>query len=401
MVEARAWPARMLSPRFTLWVRGHRCSLLYHVEGDLPGPPEDRRAYNEYVNECNVLMAREHWGDGGLASLKKPGFDCQGTRELPWEKRATGLSPAEGSLPPLAGGAKAPMLASALLQVARPHHYIKNAFVCLPLFFGHKLTDPSAVWSTLSAFTSFCLMASAVYVLNDIRDIHEDRQHPHKKARPLARGALKASHAAIFMMLLVSLSLSISMTLLPRAFSAIIIGYLLLNVGYSFYLKHFAIVDVLCISIGFVLRVMAGGIAAGVSVSRWIIIMTFLVSIFLAFGKRRDDLLLAATGNGFRKSLGGYNLEFVSLSMVAMTSVIIVSYILYCISPEVIEKHKTENLYVTSFWVIVGLLRYLQITFVNGNSGSPTRVFLKDHFLKCVVVGWIITMYLLIYGIHL
>ncbi|MHC1745038.1 MAG: UbiA prenyltransferase family protein [Syntrophobacteraceae bacterium] len=286
----------------------------------------------------------------------------------------------------------------ALFQLARPHHYVKNVFVCLPLFFGHKLSDPDAVSTTLFAFLAFCFAASAVYVLNDIRDIEEDRRHPRKLARPLARGALQVSRAVLFMVVLASLSLSISFTLLPQSFVVVVFGYLLLNVGYSLYLKQFAMVDLVCISVGFVLRVIAGGMAADVAVSHWIIIMTFLVAVFLALGKRRDDLVLAAAGNGARKSLAGYNIQFVSLSMITLTSVIIVSYILYSISPEITGKHGTENLYLSSFWVIVGFLRYLQIVFVYERSGSPTRLFLEDHFLKGLVIGWILTVYVLIYG---
>jgi 4-hydroxybenzoate polyprenyltransferase len=286
---------------------------------------------------------------------------------------------------------------SAYVQLARPHQYMKNGFIWLPLFFGYNLAEPHAVLNTFWAFLVFSLTAGSVYVLNDIRDIHEDRNHPRKKGRPLASGALSITNAVVFLIILLAVSFSIAVTALPKNFLWILSGYILLNIAYSFYLKHVAIVDVVCIATGFVLRVFAGGLVSAIPISHWIVIMTFLLALFLALGKRRDDLLLSANGCHTRKCLDGYNLEFVSLSMVLMTSVVIVAYIQYCVSPEVIQKHGTHDLYFTSFWVIVGLLRYLQITFVEERSGSPTLVLLKDYFLWVVIAGWAITFYWLLY----
>ncbi|MCE5243598.1 MAG: decaprenyl-phosphate phosphoribosyltransferase [Syntrophobacteraceae bacterium] len=289
---------------------------------------------------------------------------------------------------------------AACVQLARPHQYVKNTFILLPLFFGYKLTDLHALAVTLWAFVAFSLAASAVYVLNDIRDVNEDREHPHKRNRPVASGAINTSQAVLLLLLLLAASLLVSLAFLPTAFLYILAVYLLLNAGYSFHLKHIAIVDVVCIAMGFVLRVIAGGIVSEVPVSHWIIIMTFLLAIFLALGKRRDDLLLSANGCSPRKSLHGYNLEFVSLSMVVMSSVVIVAYLLYCVSPEIIQKHGTHDLYFTGFWVVVGFLRYLQITLVEGRSGSPTLILLQDYFLWTVIGGWILTFYWLIYVAH-
>ncbi|MFP5212329.1 MAG: UbiA prenyltransferase family protein [Acidobacteriota bacterium] len=286
----------------------------------------------------------------------------------------------------------------ACIQLARPHQYIKNAFIWLPLFFGYKLTDPHAVLSTFWAFAAFSLAASGVYVLNDMLDVEEDRKHPQKRYRPLASGALSAKSGIVFLLLLLALSASITLLTLPMSFLYVLLAYLGLNLLYSLRLKHVAIVDVVCIAVFFVLRVIGGGIVAGVQASHWIVIMTFLLALFLALGKRRDDLLiLSKSGQATRKCLDGYNLEFVSLSMVIMTSVVIVSYILYCVSPEVTKKHGTDNLYLTSFWVIVGLLRYMQLTFVEERSGSPTVALLNDYFLWAIIIGWITTFYWLIY----
>ncbi len=286
---------------------------------------------------------------------------------------------------------------SAYVQLARPHQYVKNAFIWLPLFFGYKLAEHRAVLNTLWAFAVFSLAASSVYILNDIRDVQEDRHHPRKKNRPLASGALSVPNALTFLAFLLIVSFSITLAVLPKNFLYILTGYLLLNIAYSFYLKHIAIIDVVCIATGFVLRIFAGGAVSGIPLSHWIVIMTFLLALFLALGKRRDDLLISANGCSTRKSLDGYNLEFVSLSMILMTSVVIVAYILYCVSPEVIQKHGSHDLYFTAFWVIIGLLRYLQITFVEERSGSPTMVLLQDRFLWVVIAGWIMTFYWLMF----
>jgi decaprenyl-phosphate phosphoribosyltransferase len=284
------------------------------------------------------------------------------------------------------------------LQLARPRQFVKNGFVLLPIFFGGKLGDLGALEQTLIAFAAFCLAAGGVYVLNDLKDIQEDRQHPAKKNRPLASGAIPPRRAMIFMAVLLLLA-AWAGTLLPKPDFLLILGaYLLLNVAYSFFLKHQAIIDVVCIALGFVLRVLAGGVAAVVPVSHWIVIMTFLLAIFLAMAKRRDDLLLAAEGHSPRRSMDGYSLEFVSVSMAVMAAVIIVAYLLYTVSPDTIQKHGTNQLYLTGFWVVVGLLRYLQLALVENRTGSPSKIFLQDHFLQAVLSLWILSFFFLLYN---
>jgi len=285
---------------------------------------------------------------------------------------------------------------TSFIHLARPHQYMKNGFVWLPLFFAGQVHNFTAVINTLFAFIAFCLAASSIYVINDIRDAEEDRRHPVKKLRPVASGDLSPVEAGGFFFILLVATGALSFSLLPGTFLFIIGGYVILNLAYSGFLKHIAIIDVVCIAIGFVLRIRAGGVAGDVAISPWIMIMTFLLAMFLALAKRRDDLLLD-DGPGVRKSLDGYNMEFVSSGMIVMASVIIVSYILYAVSPEVIEKHGTANLYLTAFWVIVGLLRYMQITFVKNQSGSPTLILLKDYLLQATVLLWLVSIYLLIY----
>ncbi len=285
----------------------------------------------------------------------------------------------------------------AFLCLARPHQYLKNGFVWLPVFFGYKIWNPEALIDTFHAFIAFCLAASSIYIVNDMKDIDDDRKHPVKRSRPLASGLVSRFEAMIIFSILLTTAGTISIIALPSGFLRIIGIYIAINIFYSFFLKHIAIVDVVCIAVGFVLRIFAGGAAANVYISPWIIIMTFLLALFLALAKRRDDLVLSEQGTSTRKSLDGYNLEFVSSSMVMMASVIIVSYILYTVSPEVVDKHGTGNLYLSAFWVISGLLRYMQITYVNQLSGSPTMVILKDYVLQAIVVLWLLNIYILLY----
>ncbi|WP_428564203.1 MAG: decaprenyl-phosphate phosphoribosyltransferase [Solidesulfovibrio sp. DCME] len=284
------------------------------------------------------------------------------------------------------------------LRLARPHQYIKNAFVFLPLFFGWKLAGPEALARAIVAFIAFCLTASAVYVVNDLKDVEEDRAHPTKRTRPLASGALRPAEGILFAGLLLFGAFVFAVTLGNLAFAGILAVYLAINLLYSFGLKHRALIDLGCIAVGFVLRVFAGGVVTGITPSHWIVLMTFLLALFLGFAKRRDDLLLSAAGcEKTRRSLDGYNLEFVSAAMMIMAAVVIVSYILYTVSPEVIAKHGSDKLYLTAIFVIMGVLRYLQITLVECKSGSPTLVLLRDGFIQASLALWIVSCYLILY----
>jgi len=285
----------------------------------------------------------------------------------------------------------------AYAKLARPHQYIKNGFIWIPIFFGYRLHDAQAVAKTFLTFVAFCLTASAMYVFNDLRDVNEDREHPVKKFRPLASGRISSFEAILFLFVLLALSVCFCVFFIRTDVIIILAGYILLNFAYSYKLKHFAVIDLICISFGFVLRVFAGGLAAEVWVSHWLVLMIFLLAVFLVLTKRRDDLLLNASGRNCRKSLSGYNMEFVNFAMVSMSSVIIVCYILYTVSPEVIDKHGTDKLFLTTFWVIVGLLRYMQITFVEQKSGSPTLVVFKDCFMQAVIFLWVLHFYLILY----
>ncbi|MEJ2158164.1 MAG: decaprenyl-phosphate phosphoribosyltransferase [Desulfobacteraceae bacterium] len=285
----------------------------------------------------------------------------------------------------------------AYIQLCRPHQYLKNGFIWLPIFFGYGLTEGKAVYLTFMAFTAFCFISSTSYAINDIKDVEEDRRHPVKTKRPVASGAISRNEALWIAIVLFSGAMAIALTTLPVVCAHILMAYLLLNIAYSQGLKHFPIVDIVCIAVGFVLRIFVGGMATGIPISPWIVIMTFLLALFLALAKRRDDLLLDDDGKRVRKSIDGYNLAFISHAMGIMASVIIVAYILYTMSPEVVAKHGTGKLYISGIWVLLGLLRYLQITFVEEKSGSPTLVLIKDYLLQGIIVLWLANIFILLY----
>lgn len=283
------------------------------------------------------------------------------------------------------------------IQLLRPHQYIKNIFIFLPLFFGLKITQTDLLLNTFIAFISFCLVASSVYIFNDYYDIEDDKKHPEKKNRPLASGKIQKNSSLLLMFILLTLGLIVSLVLNFKLLILLSI-YLVLNVAYTISLKHIVLIDILIISSGFIIRLFIGSVASGVSLSLWIVIITFLLALFLSLAKRRYDLLIyLESGNKVRKVIDGYNMEFLNASMMIMASVIIVSYLMYTTSPDVLKRIKSDNLYITVLWVIVGILRYMQITLIHNNSGSPTMVILKDRFIQIVLLGWIITFALFIY----
>ncbi len=279
----------------------------------------------------------------------------------------------------------------------RPHQYIKNFFIFLPLFFALKITDTALVLNAFVAFIAFSLIASAVYILNDYHDIEEDRQHPKKKYRPLASGVISKTQAIGIMVVLFVSGFAIMAFLSPKA-AIILVAYVLLNIAYSLQLKHIAILDVTIIAIGFVLRLFIGSVVTDIPLSMWIVTMTFLLALFMALAKRRDDVLIfMETGKKMRKVIDGYNLQFLDVAMAIMAAVVIVSYIIYTTSEEAIERVNSEYLYLTSLFVILGIMRYLQITFVYLDSGSPSKIVLKDTFMQLTLIGWMIAFAWILY----
>ena len=284
-----------------------------------------------------------------------------------------------------------------IIKLMRPHQYIKNFFIFLPLFFALKITDIQLFTNAFIAFVAFSLIASAIYILNDYHDIEEDREHPKKKNRPLASGEINKFQAIIMMLILSLVGFSLIAFLSLEA-TFIFAIYVTLNIAYTFYLKHIAILDVIIIAIGFVLRLFIGSAVTDIALSMWIVLMTFLLALFMALAKRRDDILIYLdTGKKMRKVIDGYNLQFLDTAMSIMASVVIVSYVMYTSSSEVITRINSEYLYITGIFVILGIMRYLQVAFVLKDSGSPTKIVLKDRFIQFTLIGWILSFTWILY----
>jgi len=284
-----------------------------------------------------------------------------------------------------------------LFLLHRPHQYIKNVFIFLPLFFALKITDLHLLFNATIAFVAFSLTASGIYILNDYHDIKEDRLHPKKKFRPLASGAITKPQAFTIMVILFLFGFSM-MAMLSLSAAVILLAYVVMNVGYSLCLKHVAIIDVTIIAIGFVMRLFVGSAATTIPLSIWIVVMTFLLALFMALAKRREDVLIFMnTGKKVRKVVNGYNLQFLDNAIAVMASVVIVSYTVYTTSNDVAGKFNSEYLYMTALFVILGILRYLQVTFVMQDSGSPTKIVLKDRFMQLTLLGWGLTFVWILY----
>lgn len=290
-----------------------------------------------------------------------------------------------------------------ILRLTRPQQWIKNFFVFIPMFFGGELFDLHSIWLATITFVAFSLTASSIYCYNDIVDVDADRSHPVKCLRPIASGALSIRMGYILMTVCFLLSMAVLMALPPEVMSqvmAVIVFYYVLNLSYCSKLKQFAILDVCIVAFGFVLRILAGGFACELALSSWIVIMTFLLTLFMSFAKRRDDVLrMNETGEAPRKNTVRYNLTFINQAITITASVTLVCYIMYCVSPEVVERFQTPYLYLTFVFVLLGLLRYIQIAVVDKKSGDPTKVILKDHFSQVIVIAWILTFLLMIYVI--
>lgn len=293
----------------------------------------------------------------------------------------------------------------AILKLIRIKHWVKNLFLFIPSFFAGHLFHTAELLHVGIGAVAFSLVASGVYVINDFRDRRVDRLHPRKKLRPLASGEVKPVAAIVLIGTLIPMGLAIA-AWMNLTFFYLLMGYLVLNLGYSFGLKNIPILDLFVVSFGFLLRVYSGGVIAGLEITHWLSLMILLLALFLIVAKRRDDLLIEKAnhkngkGNGMviRKSTQRYNLTYINSCVTLLSAVMVVAYIMYSVSPEVTERFQSDYIFVTTIFVIAGIMRYLQIVFVEKNSGSPTRIFIKDRFILSTIAGWIITFYIIIYA---
>ncbi len=285
----------------------------------------------------------------------------------------------------------------AIFRLMRPRQWVKNAFVVAPLFFSPWAVNAASTRAVAFAVMVFCLLSSAVYVINDYFDREGDRLHPEKKLRPLASGEVTPRQGIVLAIGLLTASAGLSILLLTPRFAMFAATYFAINLLYSIWLKHVAILDVLIVAAGFVLRIDAGASVIDVSPSVWISLATGLLALFMALAKRRDDLVKTMTST-HRASLAGYNLRFVDTCLAVTLAALIVCYLMYTTDIETIRRFRTEHLWLTSTFVIAGVMRYLQITLVEERSGSPTDIVLTDRFLIVTVIGWALAFGVLIYG---
>ena len=279
----------------------------------------------------------------------------------------------------------------------RPQQWIKNLFVLAALVFSGHLFDPAYALRSGAAFGLFCLLSGAVYLFNDILDLEKDRQHPAKRHRPLASGRLSIPVAAASALIIGPAALWMAFRLDPL-FGWAALAYGALNVGYSLYLKHVVILDVMIIASGFLLRAIGGALAIGVEISSWFILCTLLLALFLGFGKRRQELILLADGaSDHRPTLDDYTPQFLDQVIAIVTAGALVSYALYTMSPEVMQKLGTRHLNLTVPFVIYGLLRYLYLVYTKGQGGSPSSTILRDPPLLINGILWLLTLAAVLY----
>lgn len=286
-----------------------------------------------------------------------------------------------------------------IIKLIRVKDWAKNLFLFIPLFFAGELFAFDKIYSLLLGFFAFSFVASSIYILNDYRDIEDDKKHPEKSKRPLASGAVSKQTALIICVLMLAAGFCMGWLANPKLKFLFVLGiYFFINVAYSFGLKNISILDIFIVATGFVLRVKGGSVITNIPVSEWLIIMVFLLAVFMALAKRRDDILIKiSSGMEMRKAVKGYNLEFLNSVLSLICAIIIVAYFMYAMAQETIEKHNTYRLYYTCVFVMAGVFRYLQLVYVKGQTGSPVKIFYKDRFIQITILLWILSFYVIIY----
>lgn len=287
-------------------------------------------------------------------------------------------------------------------KLLRVEQWVKNLFVFVPLFFSGNITNLDLLNKSIFAFIIFSLAASVVYILNDYNDIEADRKHPEKRRRPLASGAVsKVKALGILAALMI---VDIALVFLARFYFheplwkfAIIIGlYIAVNLAYTFKLKHVPIIDIFIIALGFVLRVLAGGYITEIGISQWAILLTFVLALVLAIGKRRGELINAQVSGKTRKALDGYNVQFADIALSISVTLAIVCYLMFTLSPEV-QARFHERVFYTVIFVVFAFLRYLQQTLVYNRTESPTKIVYRDRYIQITLILWVAAFLIQIY----
>ena len=300
--------------------------------------------------------------------------------------------------PPVEGSAV--WRARGLIRTIRPHQWVKNVFVLAPVVFAKSIFDAGLLLNAGSAFLVFCLLAGAVYTINDLADVEADRLHPVKCCRPIASGRVPESVARIFAGVLIVVALGWAALISPW-FALVAATYFGLNVAYSLKLKHMAYVDVGCISAGFVLRVLGGGFATGIHVSWYLFACTALLALFLGFGKRRHELTTAhARAKKQRAALERYTEKGLDVALLLTGLATTVTYLTYTFDAETRAFFKAENLWPSTIFVVLGIWRFLYLVKNRPKAESPTQEMLSDGAMVGIVLLWIGVVLALVYNVH-
>lgn len=281
------------------------------------------------------------------------------------------------------------------IRLMRPSHWLKNVFVFAPLVFGKALTDPDKVQLSVMAFVAFCLVSSAVYIFNDIADRQADAEHPLKRFRPIASGRVSIS-SAIMQLGLLLLAAAVVVSQLHWIAVACVILYALLNIGYSFGLKHVVLIDIFIIASGFMLRVLAGAKAIHIDASEWLVICTMFLSLFLAVAKRRSEINHIGRGES-RKVLDDYTPDLIRLIMNVSVAGSIMCYTLYTVSDHAHEFFGTDKFIYTVPIVMYGIFRYIYLDEKMRTAENPVSVVLRDPWLVATGLVWVGASVMIIY----
>lgn len=287
------------------------------------------------------------------------------------------------------------------VSTMRPHQWTKNLFIFAPLLFGRKLTDLSAIGAAMWAFAVFCSLSSALYIFNDWLDAEEDKAHPEKRHRPISSGDLPIPIALTLAVVLAAAAFLLAWQL-NTSFLLAVLLYLVLTLAYCLSLKRVIVLDCIVIASGFVLRVVGGAMAIAVVPTHWLIVCAFLLALFLAFSKRRQELLMLSDGApDHRKVLGQYSVGYLEQVNLILVGAAIVSYALYTVAPETIARFGTDALIYGTVFVIYGMLRYLALINNREHGGNPSRMLLHDRPLLLTIAMWSLYNAVVIYHVKL
>jgi 4-hydroxybenzoate polyprenyltransferase len=287
---------------------------------------------------------------------------------------------------------------AAFVREMRPRQWLKNGIIFAGVIFAQQVGDLQSDLTAVWAFVLFCLLSSAVYLVNDLADLERDRLHPTKRHRPLASGALPQSAGVAAAVIFGVGGLVASFALNPL-FGWLAAVYVALNLAYSFGLKHVVILDVFVVALGFVIRAAAGAAAIRVSISPWLLICTILLALFLALSKRRHELvLLEASAGDHRGSLAEYSPYLLDQMIAVVTASTVVSYSLYAMWPETVEKFHTDAMVFTVPFVIFGIFRYLYLVHQKEEGGAPEKIPVSDVPMIVNLLLWVATVAIILYG---